>query len=62
MKSYITTEGILVYYYDPELDDYDQALKDALARHGINDDRIASIGVTKDTDFLRKKCLKWTKN
>jgi len=55
MNSYITDKGCLVFRYDPILNDYEQAEKEALLKHGIDGAKIITIGVTKNTDFLKKK-------
>jgi len=55
MNSYLTDKGCLVFRYDPILNDYEQAEKEALIKHGINGSRITTIGVTKNTDFLKSK-------
>jgi len=43
MISYITDKGGLVFHYDPVLDNFEQAEKEALKKHGI------------DTDFLKSE-------
>lgn len=55
MNSYITDKGCLVFHYNPILNDYEQAEKEALLKHGIDGAKITTIGVTKNTDFLKKK-------
>ncbi len=55
MESFITKEGCLVYHYDPVLDNYQNAEKEALIKHGLDDARVTTIAVTKNTDFLKKK-------
>ena len=54
MISY-TTEKCLVYIYDPVLDNFEQAEKEALLKHGINGARITTIGVTRQTDFIKNE-------
>jgi len=51
MISYITDRGCLVFHYDPLLDDYEQAEKAALIKHGIAGAKITTIAVTPETDF-----------
>ena len=55
MNSYRTDKGCLVFNYDPSLDNYEEAEKKALLKHGIDGAKITTIGVTKNTDFLKKK-------
>lgn len=52
MNSYITETGCLVVRYDPEIDNYDQAITEAEKKHN----RIKNIiAVTCKTDFLKHK-------
>ncbi len=44
-----------MFRYDPILNDYEQAEKEALLKHGVDGAKITTIGVTKNTDFLKKK-------
>ncbi|MCK4824084.1 hypothetical protein KA005_50490 [bacterium] len=54
--SYITEKGCLVFYYDPVLDDYENAEKEALIKHGIEDGtKITTNAMTARTDFIRHK-------
>jgi len=53
MISYITAKKCLVYHYDPVLDNFEQAEKEALLKHGIDGAKVTTIAVTSGTDFLR---------
>ena len=55
MNSFITDKGCLVFHYDPILDNYEQAEKEALLKHGIDGSKITTIAVTPKTDFLKRK-------
>ena len=57
MNSYRTETGCLVVRYDPEIDNYDQAISEAEKKH----DRIKNvIAVTCKTDFLKHKKREYT--
>ena len=53
--SYITNKGCLVFHYDPILDNYEEAEKAALIKHGKDNAKITTIAVTPRTDFLKRK-------
>ena len=55
MISYITDKGCLVFHYNPDTDDYEEAEKEALQKHGIESAKVTTIGVTPRTDFLKRK-------
>ena len=55
MISYLTKKGCLVFHYDPVLDNFDEAEKEALIKHGLDGAKITTIGLTAETDFLRRR-------
>jgi len=57
MISYLTKQGNLVFHYSPGLDDYYEAEKQALIKHNILDKKTTTIGVTRQTDFIKKDAI-----
>ncbi len=55
MISYITDKGRMVYHYNPDTDDYENAEKEALRKHGLEGSKVTTIGVTPRTDFLGRE-------
>ncbi len=53
--SHITDKGCLVFYYNPNTDDYEEAEKEALSKHNLVNKKITTIGLTRKTDFLSQK-------
>ena len=54
MISYLTKTGNLIYHYDRTLDNHEEALRAALVKHNLINARVTSIGVTRQTDFIKK--------
>jgi len=54
MDSYLTKNGNLVFHYDRDLDNFREAEQAALIKHNLINARIITIGVTRQTDFIKK--------
>lgn len=44
-----------MFHYNPITDDFEECEKEALLKHGIDGAKITTIGLTAETDFLRRK-------